>query len=118
MEAFRGHFTFQKSEREPKIVAIRTTMIGSDFCLKTGMLKIAVRNLRMWNLRLVKPMSHMLALGLIFAAKASGQSTLPFVAVHDSELTRALENMSAVPPTPTGAGTTGNQWWPTDWHYF
>jgi len=26
--------------------------------------------------------------------------------------------MPAAPPTPTGAGTTGFQWWPTDWHYF
>lgn len=39
------------------------------------------------------------------------------VAIHDSELSRALESMPALPPTPTGAGTTGFQWWPTDWHY-
>jgi hypothetical protein len=49
---------------------------------------------------------------------ASGQVILPRVAVHDSELTRALESMPAVPPTPAGSGTTGNQWWPKDWHYF
>ena len=46
------------------------------------------------------------------------QVTQPMVAVHDSELTRALETMPAVAPTPTGAGTTGNQWWTLDWHYF
>ena len=40
------------------------------------------------------------------------------VAVHDSELTRALETMPASGTTPTGPGTTGFQWWPTDWHYF
>ena len=40
------------------------------------------------------------------------------VAVHVSELTQALETAPASPPTPTGAGTTGNQWWPTSWHYF
>src|SRR6266850_6924367 len=46
------------------------------------------------------------------------QVTQPLVAVHDSELTRALENMTAVPPTPTNPGTTGKQWWTPDWHYF
>jgi hypothetical protein len=45
-------------------------------------------------------------------------ATLPVVAVHDSELTRALETMPATSSTPTGPGTTGNQWWPTNWHYF
>src|SRR5258706_15486956 len=48
-----------------------------------------------------------------------GQTTTqPVVAIHDSELTRALELMPAGPPTPQGSGTTGFQWWPTDWHYF
>jgi hypothetical protein len=47
-----------------------------------------------------------------------GQDTQPLVAIHDSELTRALESMPASGATPTGPGTTGNQWWPTDWHYF
>src|SRR5882672_7099033 len=42
----------------------------------------------------------------------------PVVAIHDSELTRSLELMPAVSPTPAGSGTTGFQWWPTDWHYF
>jgi hypothetical protein len=43
----------------------------------------------------------------------------PVVAIHDSELTRALETMTATNPgTPTGAGTTGFEWWPTNWHYF
>ncbi len=42
----------------------------------------------------------------------------PVVAIHDSELTRALESMPASGSTPTGSGTTGNQWWPTQWHYF
>src|ERR1044071_3365643 len=46
------------------------------------------------------------------------QVTQPMVAIHDSELTRALESMPASGSTPTGPGTTGNQWWPTDWHYF
>ena len=43
------------------------------------------------------------------------QVTRPLVAIHDSELTRALENMAAVSPTPTN---TGKQWWTVDWHYF
>src|SRR6266850_5620571 len=42
----------------------------------------------------------------------------PLVAIHDSELTRALESLPAAPPTPSGPGTTGFQWWPTAWHYF
>jgi hypothetical protein len=49
---------------------------------------------------------------------ARGQGTLPIVAIHDSELTRALETMPATGSTPTGPGTTGFQWWPTNWHYF
>ena len=40
------------------------------------------------------------------------------VAIHDSELTRALENITASPPTPSGTGSTGKEWWPTNWHYF
>src|SRR5947209_16442953 len=54
--------------------------------------------------------------GLLFPAAA--QVIQPVVAIHDSELTRALENMPAVAPTPSGTGTTGKQWWPQDWHYF
>ena len=43
----------------------------------------------------------------------------PIVAIHDSELTRALEAMSATNAgTPTGPGTTGFEWWPINWHYF
>jgi hypothetical protein len=42
----------------------------------------------------------------------------PVVAIHDSELTRALETLPATGSTPTGPGTTGYQWWPTNWHYF
>ena len=41
--------------------------------------------------------------------------TQPVVAIHDSELTRALESTPATPPTPAG---TGFQWWLTNWHYF
>jgi hypothetical protein len=43
----------------------------------------------------------------------------PVVAIHDSELTRALESMTATnASTPTGPGFTGFEWWPTNWHYF
>jgi hypothetical protein len=44
--------------------------------------------------------------------------TMPVVAIHDSELTRALATMPATNGTPLGSGTTGFQWWPTDWQYF
>ena len=47
-----------------------------------------------------------------------GQGTLPIVAIHDSELTRALASMPATGSTPTGPGTTGYQWWPTNWPYY
>src|SRR4051812_16999046 len=61
----------------------------------------------------------LLSLLLLFLLQpAHAQTTQPAVAIHDSELTRALESMNAAPPTPTGPGTTGKQWWPTDWHYF
>lgn len=43
---------------------------------------------------------------------------LPIVAIHVSELTQALETTSARPPTPTGSGTSGYEWWYTSWHYF
>lgn len=33
-----------------------------------------------------------------------GQGTLPIVAIHDSELTRALASMPATGSTPTGPG--------------
>jgi hypothetical protein len=46
------------------------------------------------------------------------QGTQPIVAIHDSELTRALESMPASGATPTGPGTTGFQWWQPAWHYF
>src|SRR4029077_19477601 len=61
---------------------------------------------------------NVFGLTLFSAGISFGQSTQPLVAIHDSELTRALETMAALGATPTGAGTTGNQWWPTDWHYF
>src|SRR5689334_19197199 len=53
---------------------------------------------------------------ILKAQPASGHQLT--VAIHDSELTRALESMPASGSTPTGAGTTGFQWWPTNWHYF
>jgi hypothetical protein len=57
---------------------------------------------------------------LAISLVAHGQGTQPLVAIHDSELTRALDssNSPAVFPTPTGPGTTGLQWWSTNWHYF
>ena len=42
----------------------------------------------------------------------------PFVAIHVSEITQALETKPAVPPTPTGTGTTGNEWPYASWRYY
>ena len=67
----------------------------------------------MARLSLVLLWSSLLALPLQVRA------VLPVVAIHDSELTRTLETLPATNTlTPTGPGTTGYQWWPTNWHYF
>jgi hypothetical protein len=55
---------------------------------------------------------------LLLVNSGVAQVTQPLVAIHDSELTRALEFMPATNGTPSGLGTTTNQWWPTNWHYF
>ncbi|MDA8099122.1 MAG: IPT/TIG domain-containing protein, partial [Nitrospiraceae bacterium] len=52
------------------------------------------------------------------AAAVAATPPQPVVAIHVSELTQALETMPATPPTPTGAGTTGFEWYRTSWHYF
>lgn len=70
--------------------------------------------------RWLKVLSAGLLQALVAVTVVRGQTTLPMVAIHDSELTRALDstNSPAVPPTPSGPCTTGNQWWPTNFHYF
>jgi hypothetical protein len=55
---------------------------------------------------------------LLMAASASALATQPVVAIHVSEVTQALETMSAGPATPQGTGTTGYEWWTPWWHYF
>jgi uncharacterized repeat protein (TIGR01451 family) len=67
-----------------------------------------------------RALSTVLLVAAIATPAVRGQGTQPIVAIHDSELTRALDDPSAVAvsPTPTGPGTTGLQWWPTNWHYF
>lgn len=56
------------------------------------------------------------AVGLALAVQVQGGQ--PVVAIHDSELTRALESQPASGATPSGSGATGYQWWPTNWQYF
>lgn len=60
----------------------------------------------------------MIAAFVLGGANLSAQNMQPVVAIHDSELTRALQTQPATGATPVGAGTTGFQWWPTDWRYF
>ena len=48
---------------------------------------------------------------------AWAQAPQPVVAIHISEQTQALETITAKSPTPTGSGTTGYEWWMTDWQY-
>src|SRR5437899_9107648 len=70
--------------------------------------------------RCARAVSTVLLFAAITTPAVRGQGTQPIVAIHDSELTRALDDPSAVAvsPTPSGPGTTGLQWWPTKWHYF
>ena len=72
------------------------------------------------NLRPARLAAALLGLLSCLVVPAQGQGTQPVVAIHDSELTRALDstNAPAFGATPTGPGTTGNQWWITQWHYF
>ncbi|HXJ71350.1 MAG TPA: hypothetical protein VNM37_00810, partial [Candidatus Dormibacteraeota bacterium] len=83
-------------------------LIGADTLKREKYISIGSRSI-------VPTVAAVLFVGI---GLAGGQSVQPAVAIHDSELTRALESMPAVAPTPTGPGTTGKQWWPTDWHYF
>ena len=59
-----------------------------------------------------------IALFLGLLATVPVRASVPLVAIHDSELTRALESQPASATTPQGAGTTGFEWWPAQWHYF
>ena len=59
-----------------------------------------------------------LTVGSYYAAHAQTTLPLPVVAVHDSELTRALALQATSNGTPSGPGTTGTQWWLTNWNYF
>ncbi|NOS70393.1 MAG: hypothetical protein HOP33_10735, partial [Verrucomicrobia bacterium] len=66
------------------------------------------------------PRLALLAVGILLCGGlvAEAQGAQPVVAIHDSEYTRALENINASGATPSGGGTTGKEWWTTDWHYF
>jgi hypothetical protein len=48
---------------------------------------------------------------------AASTTALPRVGIHISETTLALESLPASPPTPSGSGTTGYQWWVPNWRY-
>jgi hypothetical protein len=71
-----------------------------------------------FNMRYSLTFAALLATQFLFTA-ISPANAGPVVAIHDSELTRALESMTATNAgTPTGPGFTGFEWWPTNWHYF
>jgi hypothetical protein len=79
---------------------------------------LRLRNKSEMNRFFFVPLTAITALWLLlYGGTATAQNTLPLVAIHDSEYTRALEQMPATGATPTGAGFTGKQWWFTDWHY-
>jgi len=58
-----------------------------------------------------------MAVFIAVLASFTVQAALPLVAIHDSELTRALETLPASATTPHGDGTTGFEWWIAAWHY-
>jgi hypothetical protein len=71
-----------------------------------------------FNMRYSLTFAALLATQFLFTV-ISPANAGPVVAIHDSELTRALESMTATNAgTPTGPGFTGFEWWPTNWHYF
>jgi hypothetical protein len=73
----------------------------------------------MTNRLLITQGGRFILLGALMAAMPlRAASTQPLVAIHDSELTRALVTMPATAGVPTGPGTTGFQWWPTNWNYY
>ncbi len=59
-----------------------------------------------------------LALHIVAPPQAAAQLPEPVVAIHVSEVTQNLEALTASPPTPTGPGTSGKEWFYTSWHYF
>jgi hypothetical protein len=86
-----------------------------------ALLKVVVKLIYSGVVRLSRLAKGLLVGGVCYLwllAAALGQGTQPIVAIHDSELTRALESMPATNATPRGAGMTSNEWWTTDWHYF
>ncbi len=62
----------------------------------------------------------LLLLGMSLAAGSGSAATVPepLVAIHVSELTKALETLPATAPTPTVPGTSGYEWFYTSWRYF
>ncbi|MDB6110516.1 MAG: hypothetical protein JWR69_2266, partial [Pedosphaera sp.] len=89
-------------------------------CLHIKMIKVSIAFMpeRATTFFLGKVLAIMFCWLLCLNNLVQAQAAQPVVAIHDSELTRALESRAAAAPTPTGAGTTGFEWWPTDWHYF
>ena len=80
-------------------------------------LKIGVSNVLAEGItRCMKGVAVIVA--LVSAITPIVRGAQPMVAIHDSELTRMLETIPASGATPTGSGTTGYQWWPSQWHYF
>ncbi|MBZ5690072.1 MAG: cadherin-like domain-containing protein [Acidobacteriia bacterium] len=55
---------------------------------------------------------------LLLCVNLPALAAQPVVAIHVSEVTQALETIPAAQTTPSGPGTTGNEWWTPWWHYF
>jgi len=63
-------------------------------------------------------MRSWLHLAVLLCICSYAQAQQPLVAIHVSELTERLETIPAGAATPSGANTTGKEWWTPWWHYF
>jgi hypothetical protein len=101
-------------------------MAVGDMVMYISVKRITMPNIRLNVIRYLILVALVLSLlpAPVLAARAPAPTLqastfpVPAVAIHVSESTQALETTPASPPTPTGVGTTGYQWWPTSWHYF
>lgn len=87
-------------------------------CPLSVMLGRLRKSLLEFDLTFVRFVLCLAGLLLLASPVVFGQGTQPIVAIHDSEFTRALENLPASGATPTGPGYSSKEWWPTNWHYY
>ena len=110
------HMPLMNKQIKSSIFRAKTafTVYNKSLFTNSGAVERPIRSGRFW----MKKLFIAFIIAICATRVSQGQGTQPLVAIHDSELTRAMESMPASGSTPTGSGTTGNQWWVTQWHYF